>query len=195
LINENIILQSDEFGESEYYIREFLTNKNKNSFIKEVERMCRTSDIYKRWLNFVKGTLVDKFVCYKSGLNSEVCRIEIHHHPVTLYDYTSLAVNLLLTQGGISVFNVAEQVMKWHFENNVGFIPLSETEHQMYHNKASFIPMDIVEGNWKDFITEIYPNELIDQYVLSKIEMLETVTLDTCNVHWFINERSYFPIG
>jgi hypothetical protein len=123
-------------------------------------------------------------------MNNEICDIEIHHHPLTLYDYVSIAIDEM-SRDGFTAFSVAEKVLEYHFRNYVGFIPLSSTEHQKYHAKALYIPMDIVEGGWKSMQENVEEGDQL----LAKIERLETVVLDTCGEKWHVSSKQYFLEG
>jgi hypothetical protein len=77
--------------------------------------------------------------------------------------------------------------MKWHFENMIGFIPLSQSVHEMYHNNYLKIPIDIVEGEWEAILTAVD----IPDKIKAQIDILKTITLDSVNENWEIRERQY----
>ena len=64
--------------------------------------------------------------------------LEFHHFPFTLFDVTSTIGKSMLEglseDETVSCFDISEAVMKEHYLNNVGLIPLTKTLHEMAHN-------------------------------------------------------------
>lgn len=183
----DIVLSHQAYGEEEFALNEFLTEKESLAFTRAVERMVRTSEEYKRWLRFVHGALTTEFVCYKTGDAPDFCKIELHHHPITLYDFVQIAI---FNSTNFTTFSIAQQVMSWHYRNWVGFVPLSRTEHEKYHNGFFSIPIDVVEGNWSKFVEET----LIPMDITDKINAQRTVELKEVTDEWFAKEKRYFPL-
>lgn len=181
---DNPILSAPNYGEESYQIEEFLELKQRNNFIKCVERMVRTSVEYKKWRDFVRGALSDKFVCYKTGESSDSCSIELHHHPFTLFEIVLTSLDTFKT---FSSFDIATYVMKLHFENKVGFIPLSVTSHEKFHNKFIGIPIDIVEGDWESF-TNTYT---LDEHLITKLQSNISINLTNCMDDWYMKSKNY----
>jgi len=182
----DIVLSHGAYGEEEFAIKEFLTEKDALAFTRSVERMIRTSEEYKRWLRFVHGALTTDFMCYKTGDEPDFCKIELHHHPITLYDYVQIA---LFNTNHYTTYAIAQEVMSWHFKNWVGFIPLSRTEHEKYHNGYFSIPIDLVEGNWMAFVER----KTIPMDISDKVTAQKTVDLKDVESEWFVKEQRYYP--
>jgi len=179
-----VTLSHPSYGDEPLLIDEFLTNKDRVKFIKDVERIVRTSSEYSRWLRFIKGVLGTGFVCYYCGEDANVCNVEIHHHPFNLFDIVSMVTDL---NDEYTTFTIAQQVMELHYRNLIGFIPLAKTYHEKFHSKNLSIPMDLVEGNWKQLMVEID----IPEYVLSKVSLYETAILSTVAEKWFMDKQQY----
>lgn len=180
----DIFIESDIYGEEFFVTDEFLTDKDEYKFTRDVERMIRTSQEYKKWINFVHGALGTNYVCYLTGISADECHIELHHHPISLFQYIQIILN---NAEDFTTYSVAEKVMSLHFENKVGFVPLSKTSHELYHNKYLKIPINIVEGNWEKILDEYN----IHEEIKSKIEACKTVTFDNVPETWAIQEKQY----
>ncbi|HRT03678.1 MAG TPA: hypothetical protein P5513_07045 [Candidatus Diapherotrites archaeon] len=106
-------LESPIYGEESLFVDDFLTEKEEKRFIKEVEKIIRKSPEYDRWIRFVHGSLGSGFVCYLTGHISDECNIELHHYPITLFNYVQIAMYNL---DNYTSFDLAKQVMFWHFD-------------------------------------------------------------------------------
>jgi hypothetical protein len=186
---KDIFIESDIYGEEYFITEEFLTDKDEYRFLRDVERMVRTSPEYKRWIRFVHGALGTNYICYLTGISSEECNIELHHHPISLFNYIKIAIS---NMEDYTTYSVAEKVMSWHFQNKIGFVPLSKTSHEMYHNKFLRIPIEIVEGDYESLLSEY---DVIPEEILSQIEACKTVTLDSVPETWAVKETQYNVIS
>jgi hypothetical protein len=184
MITNNPTLESPIYGEESFYTDDFLTEKEEKRFIREVEKIVRKSPEYDRWVRFVHGALGTGFVCYLTGHTSDECKIELHHYPISLYNYIQIAI---YNSDSFTSFDIAYQVMKWHFENMIGFIPLSQSVHEMYHNNYLKIPINIVEGEWEAILTAVD----IPDKIKAQVDMLKTITLDSVSENWEIREKQY----
>ena len=156
------------------------TSKQKDKFIKRVERICRSSMEYKDYIRFLKDNvgldscLFFKYVSNEKGDGKRV-RIEMHHEPLTLYDYVSIVLAKYEKEGiPYNDLLIADEVMNIHAENGVGIVPLSVTAHQVVHssadndNKKLFVPINMVYGDYKSFMEKY--DEYIDDAIYEKIE-------------------------
>ena len=81
--------------------------------------------------------------------------IELHHEPFTLYDLVSIIMDKNIKEGEpLNYFLIAEEVMKLHYTDKVGYIPLSKTVHKLEQLGRIFIPLQIVDGKFVDFVKE-----------------------------------------
>lgn len=134
--------------------------------------MIRSSYEYKNYINYLKNEL-DLTTCeLMPGIDTKTdpVSLEFHHYPFTLFDITQTVARELIQNGNgdpVSGFDIAEQVMKEHYENNIGLIPLTTTLHSMAHSGAIQIPLKYINGNFNNFYNkykEFMTPELIEKY-------------------------------
>lgn len=181
----DIKLEHPSYGEEPFVTTEFLEDKNEMRFIRTVERLVRTSEEYKRWLTFVHCVLGEDCICYQTGERMDFCSIHLHHHPITLFD---LVKTCIYNTEGFTTFGIAQEVMSWHYQNWVGFVPLCSTSHEKYHKGGILVPIDIVEGNWERFCETVdVPEDVVD-----KINALKQVHFEAQpQVEWSVKTRRY----
>lgn len=137
------------------------SDKERVRFIKMVESVCRTSMEYKDYIDYLKKE-VDMTQCsFFTNVTSAGARrkisIEIHHEPFTLYDICEIVLNKHVTQDiPLNPLLMSEEIMKLHYQNKVGLIPLSKTVHALVHSGKLFIPLQCVAGDYLSFIEEYY---------------------------------------
>lgn len=150
------------------------TSKQRDKFIKRVERICRSSMEYKDYIQFLKDNvgldscLFFMYVSNEKG-NGKRVRVEMHHEPLTLYDYVSIVLAKYEKEGlPYNDLLIADEVMKAHAENAVGIIPLSTTCHQVIHSGRLFVPLNFVYGNYKQFLEDY--DQYVDDSIYDKID-------------------------
>jgi len=137
------------------------TDKDKIKFIKTTERVIRSSMEYRDYIKYLKE-VIDMTQCsFFTNVNSNGARhkisIEIHHDPFTLYDICEIILCKHINQSiPLNPLTIAEEVMKLHYQNKVGLIPLSSTPHELVHAGKLFIPLQCVAGEYIKFIEEYY---------------------------------------
>lgn len=137
-----------------YRISEFETEKEYFKFIKNVERLIRSSMEYKLWKNYIIDIL-QYSNCVITDESSDELTIEIHHHIPSLYVMVSAVTNKKIEEGKeFCTFDIAEEVMQLHFKNYVGYVPLIKSMHEKFHNGFLVIPISKVYGNYKKFLEE-----------------------------------------
>lgn len=149
------------FKDNEY----FFDDSSYSKFIKDVERLVRTSDDYKHFVGYIKNTLGINFCEILTKVNeSDNVEIEMHHGPIfTLYDICEVILNWFLKTGQkINTFRVANKVLDEHYALHVQVIMLSKTMHEAVHNKDVFMHYNQAIGNIDAFI-KTYTNYLTDE--------------------------------
>jgi hypothetical protein len=121
-----------------------------------IEKQIRNSYEYRAYVQYMKEEL-DLTKCSllpNIDIKTTPVSLEFHHFPLTLFDVTSTVGRSMLMDAGtdVSTLDIAEQVMKEHFENNIGLVPLTKTIHEMAHNGSIAIPFDKINGNYEKFI-------------------------------------------
>ena len=167
-----------KFGSPEFcdYTVQFRSDKDRVKFVKRIEKIVRSSLEYKDYIAFLKDNVdmtACKFFNNVDGLDNRRIKIEIHHEPLTLYDIVNVVVEKWLVEGiPLNDLYIADEVMRLHYENKVGLIPLSKTVHQLVHNSDDIIiPLPMVYGNYTAFLNEYA--DFIESGVPEIIDKLE----------------------
>lgn len=170
-ININI----EEFPERPQY--NFKTNKDRVKFIKYVETMIRSSYEYKEYMKFLKTRMDYNKCAILNGIRNENGKrysIEIHHEPFNLFSLVDIAVNKRQKlEEPLNVFDIAEEIMEYHYSNKVGLIPLSKTMHELVTNGKIFIPLQYIYQDYKGYYEENaeFITPVIDDMLDTKIQM------------------------
>ena len=134
------------------YISFFESDKEFESFIRGCKKAIRGSLEYKRWSKYLKEVL-GLNTCAVSGEISENVTIEIHHHPLTMEEIVTILTDTLLSKNKkITTFQIVEEVLKIHYDDNVGYVPLATTYHEKYHSGALNLDINLVRGNYQYLI-------------------------------------------
>lgn len=139
------------FKDQEYFIDDSAYSK----FIKEVEKVVRTSKDYSKFVGYIKNTLGINFCQASSKIfESDRVQIEMHHGPIfSLYDICEVILNWFIQTGQrINTFRVANKVLDEHYALRVQVIMLSVTAHEATHNRDIFTHFNQGIGNVNDFI-------------------------------------------
>ena len=170
------VLVIDKPQDMEYQLT-ISNEREKTNIVKRMERIIRGSTEYKDYIAFLRENVGMDACAFFNNINkdtSKSLRIEIHHVPFTLFDITKIIVNKYMEEGlPLNELLMAEEVMKVHYSNMVGLIPLSKTLHLMVHGENAekvVIPAYMIFGNYKKFIEE-YGDYMNDED-FKKIERL-----------------------
>lgn len=135
-------------------IKNFENEKEYLKFAKNVEGLVRKSNEYKLWRNYIIEVL-QMNSCVLTDENMDELSIEIHHHLPGLFTIVKTVLNMFIeTNVEFSSFEVALEVIKIHFMNKLGYIPIITSLHEKFHNGFLEIPMGLVKGNYTQFISE-----------------------------------------
>lgn len=154
-----------------------MNDKDKIKFIKMVERIVRSSTEYKEYITFLKNEIDMTQCSFFSNVNNKnkaSVSIEIHHEPFTLFDIVSVVLEKYIDLGyDTNPLLISEEVMKLHYKNMVGLLPLSITVHQLTHDGKIFIPLQNVYGNYISFLEEYSPyiSEGLQNMLQIKLQM------------------------
>jgi hypothetical protein len=156
----------------------FPTIGHYKKFINSVERQVRSSPEYKDWISYLRGELGATECSLTHEVNDETS-VEIHHHPISLFNVCSIICNTLMTKGEFfSTFDVAQFVIALHFQGKVGFIPLVKSIHEKFHNGFLDIPIDLVKGDWRFLVDNfVCPPEV--QVVVNKFASIGLANAST----------------
>lgn len=143
-------------------------------YIRNVERMVRSNYEYTKFLATLKGQLNITRCSILSNL--ENVPVELHHYPFNLYEICEIVINKYYEQDKlINTFRIADEVMNLHYRNKVGLVPLTETMHELTHEKFLFLGEELIWGNWKGFIEEY--KEYIDEDLLERIDKIKDIKI------------------
>lgn len=136
------------------------TEKQKDKLIKTIESLARSSMEYKDLIKYLRTNMnmdeCEFFPNFKAGKKRGM--IEIHHAPYDLYTITWIVMEKQEQEKGyIDELDVAEEVMRLHYEGKVGLIPLSVTAHELVHDGKLIVPLNCVRGKFVEFTREYYP--------------------------------------
>lgn len=132
----------------------FYDQKDEDNYIKKVVKLVRNSLEYSVWRNYINETF-DLRRCVFTG--EEKAKVELHHYPLSLHELSIIALDTLLkdhNRKDINTFFVAKEVMKIHFDLNVGIVPLVESLHDKYHKENFMIPKEWIFGNWRYYLSD-----------------------------------------
>lgn len=157
------------------YVTPYETTKDRRAFINAVKKIVRGSKEYKDYISFLREFLdMDQCAFFgKIGAGTQRVKIEVHHEPFTLEDYTTIVIRKQLDEGiELDDLEVAKEVMRLHYQNMVGLIPLSKTIHQVVHSDAHkvIVPTYMVYGNFYKFFDEYYDYIVKDESLMQRFE-------------------------
>ena len=158
---------------------------------------------YRDYIFFLKENLDFSKCAFFPNIDQKISKtkIEIHHEPFTLFDIVDVVLQKYIDEGyPINELYIAEEVMELHYRNMVGLIPLSVTIHQMIHpkkidnEKKIFIPLHMVYGGFRDFISEYaeYMDDGIYEKFKRKLEETKNLTEEAFNA--LIKEFEYIEV-
>lgn len=159
-----------------------MSDKDKIRLIKEVEKIVRRSIEYKQYIKFLRDEINMSECAFFENVNNKTANsgisIEIHHEPIDLFSIVDVVVNKWIDLDmDLNPTLIAEEVMKLHYQNKVGLVPLSITVHQLVHDGKIFIPLQNVYGDYLSFIEEYgaYVSDNIQNVLQTKLRMSKEI--------------------
>lgn len=131
-----------------------VTQENEEGLIQYFEKEIRDSFEYKTLIDMYKNILDVKSCVFFAGYNLlNKMKLEFHHHPFTLFDYTQAVVRKQMeANGGYVLENeVEKEVTLIHYKLMVGLVPLDPTAHAQVHDGFLDIHPDLIIGNYEEF--------------------------------------------
>ena len=135
------------------------------AFIKSVEKVVRTNDRYKKYINYLKKDYGMNHCQVLPDVTDLEAPIEMHHGPIlTLYDYCAIILEYYLIKGWkVSSFRIADTVLDEHQKNRVQVVMLCETVHEEVHNREIFLNYKQGFGDLNAFVKK-YGIALSEEY-------------------------------
>ena len=147
---------------------DLFNEKDFKKYIDDIERMVRSSREYREAVQYMRKFInmnTSLFFQNINNIETAKIKIELHHHPFTLYDIVITVFNKRSRlQESLDIELVAKEVAYLHYFLVIGLVPLSRTEHKLVHNQALFIPLElngkpIVLGDYNKFV-EMYERDI-----------------------------------
>lgn len=157
---ETLELYSDSYPFSlQLRIGNFDGEASYKKFIRNCEMMIRRSIEYKLWRGYIVDILrVNECVITHENMNEVT--IEVHHHVPSLFALVKALVNKCIEKGeDFCTFDICTNAIELHFKNKVGYVTLLKSMHEKFHNGRLNIPIGLVKGDYRRFISE-YSNFL-----------------------------------
>lgn len=185
---EKLELHTEDYYSLSLRRKEFTDIKEQKRFVKNVEAIVRKSTEYREWVDYVKQVL-GYFSCEVTGELGSQVTVEIHHHPISLFDITNAVVyKYILEEKEFCTFDIAQEVIQLHFCGHIGFVPLVKTMHEKVHNGYLSLPMEIIHGKWT-YMLENYP---FDDEALESIHLKTAINRENCGWGNGGGEGKYF---
>ena len=144
---------------------------NREKLITRIEKIVRNSYEYRELMTFLKEELNLDHCLIFSNVTIDMASIHIHHDPLRLYDIVDTVLRKhekLYGEDNINVFDIANEVMKIHYEGRIPLCPITATVHQLIHSEGLFIPIQLISqsgwGNWRLFLS-IYSEYMSDEFM------------------------------
>ena len=155
LSNDNLELYSDDYPYNlPMRMTEFEDEKVYFKFIKNCEKIIRTSSEYRDWRKYLKDVLQNNYCSVTLEVDDQVT-VEIHHHIPSLFIVVKTVVNKFVEQNKeFCSFDICLEVMELHFSNKIGYIPLIKSMHEKLHSGFLKIPINLIKGNYQAFLKE-----------------------------------------
>lgn len=187
--NEELnIIEFDKLENFDYKFNNYENEKDFNRYIKQLESIIRNSLEYKRYIRYLKENQNLTKCSFFQNIDVtklEKTKIEFHHYPFNLYEivYTIINEQSNFLCDPVNSFLVCNEVMKLHYENKIGLIPLSKTIHELAHDGEIFINLNEVFGDYKSFIEDY--KDFINSDLFEPLNKLEEMS----NNHSEINNK------
>lgn len=168
--------ESDDYVLS-YYVEQVANEKVLDKIIKKIEGLVRHSKQYKTFTDIIRENL--NYDAYFKHLKAGEVSIDLHHYPFTLYDVVQIIIiSKIIQKQRFSTCMIASEVLKLHFQNEIGLIPLSKTSHQLVHcgklkidYNMTFGMVDTFVKKYNKFMTNYQKNKYNDLLNNKEIEI------------------------
>ena len=144
---------------------------DREKLITRIEKMVRNCYEYRELISFLKEEMnLDHCILF-TNVTYDIASIEFHHAAMTLYDIVDTVLRkheVLYGGDNINAFEVANEVMRIHYEGRVLLVPITKVVHDLIHQAEVFIPLQVASqsgfGNWRLFLS-IYKPYMSDAFM------------------------------
>ena len=167
---------SEEYKSTSIYVDCHESDKTYVKFVKSIEGLIRSSNEMRKYMSYLKEAHNMDSCAFFEEVDKEFTQIELHHYPFTLFDITSIVLQTKIRQKKpYSTMSIAHEVVRIHYENIIGLVPVSKTAHELAHSGKLFIPIQKVYGNIEKFI-QIYNVGMYSEHLECLKKLLEMST-------------------
>lgn len=198
--NPTYVLNGNSLFAESLFKEKIMDDKEMVKFIKNVERIVRSSIEYNNLMKYIKTELNLDFCSYLNQLDFNDVSIEIHHTPYNLHQIVNIVINK--NEALMKPFNsmtVAFEVLSLHYSNLIGLCSLSKTMHELVHSENKFyIHKDLVLGDVDKFFSlyNEYMTDELKQVYYSWIEYSNENQSDRFNtLEMFRGEKREFQLN
>jgi hypothetical protein len=164
-------------------VKNFENETQYKKFLKNCEKIVRSSLEYNLWRDYVRDVLQLQECAITQEKMNEVS-IEVHHHVPSLFILVKALVNKKIDANEeFSTFDIATKTIEMHFANKLGYLPLLNSMHEKFHNGFLTIPMTLVKGDYRTFISEY--SKYLDDDDLTTLN--ERLSINDKNCSWSRN--------
>jgi hypothetical protein len=177
---ENLELYSDQYPFTlSLRIENFQTETEYRKFVKNCELLIRRCREYKHWRDYIIEVLQVNSCMITHEVIGEVT-IDVHHHIPSLYTLVCSLVNKKIENNDkFCTFDIAAEAIELHFKNKLGYVTLIKSMHEKFHNGHLDIPIDVVKGDYKYFISTY--SKYMDEQELDKINSRLAINKSNCS--------------
>ena len=179
---DGVYLSSEDspFESQMYQSTRIVAADGKSKFIKAAVRVVRQSKEYKLYLGHLRQDHKLDYCSFQPNIVlDEDVEMEFHHCPLTLYDVCQVIFDHIIEKGGkCTSLSLADAAINEHFEERIGLVPLTKTNHHLVHSGMLKIHPSQVYGKWLEFV-RIYSLGVSDGLMEKIIEHLRTTEEDT----------------
>ena len=167
--NQPILTSTNDFFSLEFNLsNSIIDDSEEKKLIRAAERLIRTSKEYSYYLGFLKQDLGMTRCSVMPNLDAECNTLEMHHYPFTLYELCEIVMKKQFASNiPVNTFTIADEVLRLHYENVIGLVPLSVTVHQLVHAGRIFLKLSQTFGNISKFVTDY--QDFIDEELIVKL--------------------------
>ena len=174
--DEELYLSAENsFFEEAFMTDRIVTAEESVRFIKKIEALIRGSNEYKAYISYLRNDLQMNRCSFLPNLDMSMDEIglEMHHCPINLYTMVDIVITHRLGRGQpVTSMTVADEVMRMHFENKVGLVPLCRSAHKLVHSGALTVHPLMVHGSWLDFLRD-YSDGVNEEIVAQLLAFLQ----------------------
>ena len=188
---KNLELYSDDYPfKLSLRIRNFTDESSYLKFVRNCEKLFRGSLECKLWKDYILDVLQFNTCMVTNEKMGEV-GIEVHHHVPSLFVLIKTLINECIENNkDFSTFDICLKAIEVHFSNMIGYVCLVSSMHEKFTNGYLDIPMDIVKGNYKEFLNQY--TKYISEDDFDEINKRLAVNLENCrHTIW---KRDEYPV-